>query len=152
MHDMDGFNCSNDDWSPLISWLNSCLMCDMSRALCQRHRLSCSSGILPVTCLPLLSIVPLFDTEHHKKNAHALDFLFVVARYGAVLHLFSGLMMFPEQMIIPHIEWWSGNYSNYRQISNIRRIKSQTLNVSWLVLQLPLPSPLEPGIESRMKM
>ena len=39
----------------------------------------------------------------------------------------------------------------YRQISNIRRTKSQTLNVSCLVLQLSLPNPLKPGIKSRMK-
>ena len=42
--------------------------------------------------------------------------------------------------------------NNYRQIYNIRRTKSRTLNVSCLVLQLSLPNPLKPGIESRMKM
>ena len=41
---------------------------------------------------------------------------------------------------------------SYRQISNIRRTKSQTLNASCLVLQLSLPNPLKPGIKSRMKM
>ena len=41
---------------------------------------------------------------------------------------------------------------SYRQISNIRRTKSQTLNVSCLVLQLSLPNPLKPGIKSRKKM
>ena len=40
----------------------------------------------------------------------------------------------------------------YRQISNIRRTNSQTLNVSRLVLQLSLPNPLKSGIKSRMKM
>ena len=33
----------------------------------------------------------------------------------------------------------------YRQTSNIRRIKSQTLNVSRFVLLLPLPNPVKPG-------
>ena len=41
---------------------------------------------------------------------------------------------------------------NYRQISNIRRTKSQNLNVSRLVLQLSLYSRLKPGVRSRMKM
>ena len=35
----------------------------------------------------------------------------------------------------------------YRQISNIRRTKSQTLNVSQLVLQLSLPNPLKSGYQ-----
>ena len=40
----------------------------------------------------------------------------------------------------------------YRKLSNIRRTKSQNLNDSRLVLQLPLSNPLEPGVKSRMKM
>ena len=42
--------------------------------------------------------------------------------------------------------------SGYRKISNISRTKSQNLNKSRLVLQLSLPNPLQPGVESRMKM
>ena len=42
--------------------------------------------------------------------------------------------------------------TRYRQTSNISRTKSQTLNVSCLVLQLSLPNPLKPGVKSRMKM
>ena len=42
--------------------------------------------------------------------------------------------------------------SEYRQISNIRRTKSQNINVSRLVLQLSLPSLLKPRIKFRMKM
>ena len=38
------------------------------------------------------------------------------------------------------------------QISNISHTKSQSLNVSHLVLQLALPNPLKPGIKTRMKM
>ena len=34
----------------------------------------------------------------------------------------------------------------YRQISNIRRINSQNLNVSCLALQLSFPNPLTPGV------
>ena len=37
-------------------------------------------------------------------------------------------------------------------ISNIRRTKSQDLNVSHLILQLSLPNPLKPGIKWRMKL
>ena len=40
----------------------------------------------------------------------------------------------------------------YRKISNIGRTKSQNLKYSRLVLQLPLPNPLKPGVKSRMKM
>ena len=62
-----------------------------------------------------------------------------------------------------HVKWslssWCGielqmtpREVSYRQLSNIRRIKSQNINVSGLVLQLPLPNPFKPGVESRMKM
>ena len=40
----------------------------------------------------------------------------------------------------------------YRQTSNIRRTEFQNLNVYRFVLQLSLPNPLQPGVESRMKM
>ena len=40
----------------------------------------------------------------------------------------------------------------YCKISKIMHTKSQNLNVSRLVLQLSLPSPLKPGVKSRMKM
>ena len=39
-----------------------------------------------------------------------------------------------------------------RQTSNIRSAEHQILNVSRLVLQLPLCNPLKPGVKSRMKM
>ena len=41
---------------------------------------------------------------------------------------------------------------NYRQVSNIRRAKSQHLKDSHTVLRLSLPNPLKPDVESRMKM
>ena len=44
------------------------------------------------------------------------------------------------------------NQFAYRKTSNIRRIKSQDINVSCLVLQLSLPNLLKPGVKSRMKM
>ena len=40
----------------------------------------------------------------------------------------------------------------YCKISNIKRTKSPNLNASRLVLQLPLPNPMKPGVTSRMKM
>ena len=40
----------------------------------------------------------------------------------------------------------------YRHIYHISRTKSQTLNVSYLVLKLSLSNPLKPGMKLRMKM
>ena len=40
----------------------------------------------------------------------------------------------------------------YHQTSNINHTKSYNINVSHLVLQLCLPNPFKPGVESRMKM
>ena len=51
--------------------------------------------------------------------------------------------------ILVFIEWmakWS-----YSKTCNMRRTKSQNINVSRLVLQLTLPNPLKPGVKSRMK-
>ena len=42
--------------------------------------------------------------------------------------------------------------AGYRQISNIRRIKSQNLKVSRFVPQLSLRNLLKPDVKSRMKM
>ena len=43
-------------------------------------------------------------------------------------------------------------YKHYRKISNIRGTQNQNLNDSRLIMQLPLPNPLKPGVKSRMKM
>ena len=43
-------------------------------------------------------------------------------------------------------------FTNYRQISNISRTKSEILNVSCLVSRLSLSNPLKPRSKSRMKM
>ena len=40
----------------------------------------------------------------------------------------------------------------YRQVSNIRRTKSQHLKDSRTVMRLSLPNPLKPDVKSRMKM
>ena len=51
--------------------------------------------------------------------------------------------------LVPWSLWW---YMNYRQVSNIRRTKSQHLKDSRTVLRLSLPNPLKPDVKSRMKM
>ena len=50
------------------------------------------------------------------------------------------------------IEISLGQYPIYRKTSSISPAKSHNLNVSNLVLQLPLFNPLKPGVKSRMKM
>ena len=47
---------------------------------------------------------------------------------------------------------WKGQSRIYRKISNIRRTPNQNLIDSRLIMQLPLPNPLKPGVKSRMKM
>ena len=44
------------------------------------------------------------------------------------------------------------NFSHYRKTCSVSRTKSQNLTVSRVVLQLSLPNPLKPGVESSMKM
>ena len=43
-------------------------------------------------------------------------------------------------------------YFGYIRISNIKHNRSQILIDSRLILQLPVPNPLKPGVELRMKM
>ena len=45
-----------------------------------------------------------------------------------------------------------GTIHGYLWTSNVRRTKSQNLNVSRLILQLSFPNPLKPGVWLRMKM
>ena len=66
---------------------------------------------------------------------------------------------FLSRKYIKYIVWimsvilFRSQYINsYRKISNIRRTKSPTLNVSRLVTQLSLPNSMQPGVKSRMKM
>ena len=40
----------------------------------------------------------------------------------------------------------------YRKTSGISRTKSLNFTVSHVILQLPLPNPLKPGVKSSMKM
>ena len=42
-------------------------------------------------------------------------------------------------------------FFRYHKISHINHTKSQNLNGSRLVLQLPLPNPMKTGFQSRMK-
>ena len=44
------------------------------------------------------------------------------------------------------------NKQSYRQVSNIRRTKSQHLKDSRIALRLSLPNPLKPDVGSRTKM
>ena len=65
-------------------------------------------------------------------------------------------------LFIGSVNWWNHIYvsysdyvflwSVYRQVSNIRRTKSQHSQDSRTVLWLSLPNPLKPDIKSRMKM
>ena len=48
--------------------------------------------------------------------------------------------------------WITPLSPSYRQVSNIRRTKSQHLKDSRTVLRLSLPKPLKPDVKSRMKM
>ena len=52
--------------------------------------------------------------------------------------------------VLQHKHWWHDII--YRQVSNIRRTKSQHLKDSHSVLQLSLLNPLKPDVKSRMKM
>ena len=65
----------------------------------------------------------------------------------------SGTITGCYRRVLSHNGWAEVSWvSHYRQVSNIRRTKSQNLNVSCLVLQLSLHNLLKPGVYSRMKM
>ena len=51
-----------------------------------------------------------------------------------------------------YIQYINSGMNNYRKLSNVRRIKSQTLNVSRFGLQFSLRNILKPSITWRMKM
>ena len=59
-----------------------------------------------------------------------------------------------RSIILPVLDCGTGGYVEhyYRQFSNISRTQFQNINGSRLILQLPLPNPLKPGVKLRMKM
>ena len=59
-------------------------------------------------------------------------------------YMFQSLYMFIKFCI------WRKIFSSYRQVSNIRRTKSQHLKDCRTVLRLSLPNPLKPDVKSRM--
>ena len=63
---------------------------------------------------------------------------------------FMFYIFFPLAVSLINEVSWIFVFSIYRQ--NIKRTKSQNLNVSRLVLQLSLPNTLKPRVKSRMKM
>ena len=71
-------------------------------------------------------------------------------------HNKANSMACPCQHISNLVLHWScllcGSVITYRKISEIRHSKHQNLNKSRLILQLPLPNTLKPGVKSRMKM
>ena len=74
----------------------------------------------------------------------------------AVGHNTENENTFPVKKMVQPVQYLSDIsrpvlYS-YRKISNIRRTESPNLNVSRLVLQLSLPDPVKPCVQSRMKM
>ena len=78
------------------------------------------------------------------------DFLYWYGR----LHHYTCTEMKPWSM---SLYWLPGKHlgpltnMDYRKVSNIRRTKSQNLNVSRLILKVSLPNPLKPGVKLRMK-
>ena len=64
----------------------------------------------------------------------------------------------PQAIVIGVMKGGTGMLCNslslyhYYQFSNIRRIQSQNINVSRLVVQLTLPNPLKPDVKLRMEM
>ena len=95
-----------------------------------------------------------FDpTNVHIFHPHNNDFVFDV--YGMTALLSTLWLCMRYQMIwstIPiTLGWGSGVLSNYHQISYIRHTKSHNLNVSRLVMQLSLCSPLKPGVKLWME-
>ena len=55
-------------------------------------------------------------------------------------------------LISPAVLTYSAIYTQYHKTSSISRTKSQSLNVSCILLQLSSLDPLKPGVKLRMKM
>ena len=62
------------------------------------------------------------------------------------------ILIDPFRVGVEQIRQWTRTLGNYRQVSNIRRTKSQHSQDSRTVLRLSLPNPLKPDLKSRMKM
>ena len=62
------------------------------------------------------------------------------------------LISYTKLWLVTGIDIPPEDYITYRETSCISRTKSQSLNVSCTLLQLPSLNPLKPGVKLRMKM
>ena len=76
-------------------------------------------------------------------------YLFVYYIHSLFIYLFIFYLYSTEFPILHFLAFW---LVKYRQVSNIRRTKSQHFKDSRTVLRLSLPNPLKPDVKSRMKM
>ena len=105
---------------------------------------------------PNLSVIHVF-----KNDVCKIPVVFVQApKYPPVAELYYSWTLRTMQWLLlllnphawrSHQQPWYWLYM-YRQVSNIRRTKSQHLKDSRIVLRLSLPNPLKPHVKSRMKM
>ena len=82
-----------------------------------------------------------------KKHAGFVYFLYTI---GEVMDTSKLALEPPNSAYDPHRHPYS-MWNEYRQMSNIRHTKSQTLNVFYLVWLSSSPNQLKPDIKSRMK-
>ena len=93
----------------------------------------------------------IFCTAHKPVIKAKIGFQYVWRALQLCLCIFSSKQS--EQQPSPRAVICVVNYDDgYRQVSDIRRTKSQNLNDSRSVLRLHLPNPLKPDVKSRMKM
>ena len=69
-----------------------------------------------------------------------------------IFHGRSLYTFYPSILIVISVAQAVIRRTKYCENSNISDTKSQSKSASRLVLQLPLPNPLNPGVKSRMKM
>ena len=106
----------------------------------------CSNSIVKALWLMESCTKPSKCIEGDFLHWHWIMKYFIGSKTSTDMPIFLFQFYAPKYELNFRIKQWA-----YRQTSNIRRTKSQNLNVSLLVSQLSLPNPLKPGVKSRMK-
>ena len=79
-------------------------------------------------------------------------FYCIIKRVCAGIFFLTQWIMRDVEVILQTVFIFQPHFKKYRQVSNIRRTKSQHLKDSGTVLRMSLPNPLKPDVKSKMKM
>ena len=132
----------------------------MAKSTCLKYRLEIASSLRILLKKPYVEDVWKYLSHYYAEHLRAVSHepLYLISLEinktpnQALYDIDSGPTLYQETVRLVTVSTQLTLLSTYRQVSNVRRTKSQHLKDSCTVLRLSLPNPLTPDVKSRMKM